>query len=387
MNYKLTSTSWDEEEINAINAVVKSRQYSMSKNVFEFEKQFASFVNSKYCVMVNSGSSANLLMIASMFFRKNNPLQRGDEIIVPAVSWSTTYSPLQQYGLHVKFVDVDKNTLNIDLEKLKSAITDKTKAILLVNLLGNPNDFDKIKAIIGDRDIEILEDNCESMGSTYNEKQTGTFGVMGTYSCFFSHHISTMEGGLIATDDEELHHILLALRAHGWTRNLPEKNHLCTKIDDQFKEHFRFLIPGYNVRPLEMSGAIGIQQLKKLPNMIKQRRENAKIFQENFANDNRFIIQKEIGRSSWFGFSMIIKPDSGIARSTIIAKLTENNIATRPIVTGDMTKCEMLKYFDYELAGNMQNAELVDSNGFFVGNHDIDISDEIRFLKKTLNEI
>lgn len=387
MNYKLTSTSWDEEEINAINAVVKSRQYSMSKNVFEFEKQFASFVNSKYCVMVNSGSSANLLMIASMFFRKNNPFQRGDEVVVPAVSWSTTYSPLQQYGLHVKFVDVDKNTLNIDLEKLKSAITDKTKAILLVNLLGNPNDFDKIKAIIGDRDIEILEDNCESMGSTYNEKQTGTFGVMGTYSCFFSHHISTMEGGLIATDDEELHHILLALRAHGWTRNLPEKNHLCTKIDDQFKEHFRFLIPGYNVRPLEMSGAIGIQQLKKLPNMIKQRRENAKIFQDNFANDNRFIVQKEIGSSSWFGFSMIIKPDSGITRSTIIAKLTENNIATRPIVTGDMTKCEMLKYFDYELAGNMQNAELVDSNGFFVGNHDIDISDEIRFLKKTLNEI
>lgn len=387
MNYKLTSTSWDEEEINAINTVVKSGQFSMSENVFEFEKQFAKFVDSKYCVMVNSGSSANLLMIAAMFFRKNNPLQRGDEIIVPAVSWSTTYSPLQQYGLHVKFVDIDKDTLNIDLEKLKSAITDKTKAILLVNLLGNPNDFDKIKEIIGDRNIEIIEDNCESMGSTYDGKQTGTLGVMGSYSCFFSHHISTMEGGLIVTDDEEIHHILLALRAHGWTRNLPDKNHLCTKIDDPFKEHFRFLIPGYNVRPLEMSGAIGIEQLKKLPNMIKQRRENAKIFQENFAHDNRFIIQKEIGNSSWFGFSMIIKPDSGIARSTIIAKLTENNIATRPIVTGDMTKCEMLKYFDYELAGNMQNAELVDSNGFFVGNHDIDISDEIRFLKKTLNEI
>ncbi|QED23882.1 Putative pyridoxal-phosphate-dependent aminoacid transferase [Candidatus Deianiraea vastatrix] len=337
--------------------------------------------------MVNSGSSANLLMIAAMFFRKNNPLKRGDEIIVPAVSWSTTYSPLQQYGLHVKFVDIDKNTLNIDLEKLKSAITDKTKAILLVNLLGNPNDFDKIREIIGTRNITILEDNCESMGSSYNDKQTGTFGKMGTYSCFFSHHISTMEGGLIVTDNEEFHHILLSLRAHGWTRNLPENNHLCTKMSDLFKEHFRFLIPGYNVRPLEMSGAIGIEQLKKLPSMIAKRRENARIFQDNFANDERFIIQKEIGKSSWFGFAMIIKPEAGIERSAIIAKLTEAKIETRPIVTGDMTKCEMLKYFDYELAGSMENAELIDSNGFFVGNHDVDIAKNIALLRNILNVI
>jgi len=385
MNYKLTSTSWDEEEINAINDVIKSGQFSMSANVFEFEKHFASFVNSKYCVMVNSGSSANLLMIAAMFFRKNNPLKRGDEVIVPAISWSTTYSPLQQYGLHVKFIDIDKNTLNINLESLKTAITEKTKAILLVNLLGNPNDFDKIKEIIGDRNIEILEDNCESMGAEYEGKQAGSFGLMGSFSCFYSHHISTMEGGLIVTGNEELHHILLALRAHGWTRNLPEKNYLCEKNPDPFIEHFRFLIPGYNVRPLEMSGAIGIKQLKKLPNMINIRRKNAEIFHNYFQNNDNFFIQKEIGKSSWFGFAITIKPESKLKRCDIINVLTENNIDTRPIVTGDMTKCEMLKYFDYSLHGKMNNAKLINDNGFFVGNHDFILEKEIKLLYNILS--
>ncbi len=364
----------------AIQNVIKSGQYSMSKNVFEFEKQFASFFGSKYAVVVNSGSSANLLMIAALFFMKNGNLQRGDEIIVPAVSWSTTYSPLQQYGLHVKFIDIDKKTLNIDLKALENAITDKTKAIMLVNLLGNPNDFDKIKQIIGNRDIKILEDNCESMGATYNNKQAGTFGLMGTFSMFFSHHISTMEGGIIVTDNEELHHILLALRAHGWTRNLPTENHLCIKNEDSFVEHFRFLIPGYNVRPLEMSGAIGIEQLKKLPKMVEQRRKNAAYFIEKFKNNEYFDIQEEIGNSSWFGFSLIIKENVTFDRKQIIKILTEKQIETRPIVTGNMAKCEMLKYFDYEIWGEMKNAEILDKNGFFVGNHDFDISKEIDLL-------
>src|SRR5690606_5532241 len=137
-----------------------------------------------------------------------NPLlQRGDEVIVPAVSWSTTYFPLQQYGLKVKFVDIDRDTLNIDLNKLEAAITEKTKAILLVNLLGNPNDFAAIQKMIAGKNITLLEDNCESMGATYEGKQAGTFGAMGTYSSFFSHHIATMEGGCVVTDDEELYHI------------------------------------------------------------------------------------------------------------------------------------------------------------------------------------
>ena len=228
--------------------------------------------------MVSSGSAANLIATATLFYTKSPMLKRGDEVIVPAVSWSTTYFPLQQYGLKLKFVDIDLDTLNYDLDALESAITSNTKMIMVVNLLGNPNDFDVINNLIKDKDIFIFEDNCESMGAEYKGKKTGTFGIVGTFSTFFSHHMSTMEGGFVTTDDEELYHILLSMRAHGWTRNLPQQNHISNKSNDWFKESFNFVLPGYNVRPVEMSGAIGIEQLKKLPLFLKQRRKNAKLF-------------------------------------------------------------------------------------------------------------
>ena len=203
MKYKLASSTWDHQEIDAIHRVIKSDKYSMGDKVNKYEADFAQYFGSKYSVMTSSGSTANLLMIAAMFFTKDKRrrLVRGDEVIVPAVSWSTTYFPLQQYGLKVKFVDIDRYTLNIDMTKLKSAITDKTKLILAVNLLGNPNDFGALQELIGDRNITLLEDNCESLGAVFDGKQAGSFGLMGTFSSFFSHHIATMEGGCVLTDD------------------------------------------------------------------------------------------------------------------------------------------------------------------------------------------
>ena len=384
MQYKLATSTWDNKEIEAIQRVIDSDIFSMSKCVEKYESEFASYFGSKYAVMTSSGSTANLIMTAALFFRKENRLQRGDEIIVPAVSWSTTYFPLQQYGLKVKFVDIDLETLNYDLLSLEEAISDSTKAIMAVNLLGNPNDFNEITRIIADRDIIVLEDNCESMGATFRGKQCGTFGLMGSFSSFFSHHIATMEGGMVVTDDEECYHLLLALRAHGWTRNLPDKNHVANKSDNWFEESFRFIIPGYNVRPLEMSGAIGSEQLKKLPGFIEQRRKNAELFVNTFKDDDRFFIQKEIGESSWFGFSFIIKESSGINRPDILQKLEDANIEYRPIVTGDFTKSESLKYFDFEVYGEMNNAQYLDKHGFFVGNSHLDLSKEIKFLKLIL---
>ncbi|WP_086280968.1 DegT/DnrJ/EryC1/StrS family aminotransferase [Campylobacter devanensis] len=382
--YSLASSTWDEKELNAINEVIKSDIFTMGKKVAEFEKDFAKFVGSKYAVMTSSGSTANLIATAALFYTKNNKLKRGDEVIVPAVSWSTTYYPLHQYGLKLKFVDVDLHTLNYDLEALKSAISDKTKMIMCVNLLGNPNDFDAIKTMICDKNIILLEDNCESMGAEYKGKQAGTFGIMGTFSTFYSHHMATMEGGFVVTDDEELYHILLCLRAHGWTRNLPKENLVAPKSDDWFSESFRFVLPGYNVRPVEMSGAIGIEQLKKLPNFLKHRRENAKLFQKYFANHPDFIMQQEIGSSSWFGFSLIIKPNSKLKRADIIKLLEANNIEYRPIATGDFTQNEVIKYFDYEIFGELKNAKYLQENGFFVGNHQIDISNQINLLNSVI---
>lgn len=387
MHYPLASTTWDEAEYRAMQRVIDSGMFSMGKEVAEFEKQFADWVGSGYAVMVNSGSSANLAMIAALMFKKEGALKQGDEVIVPAVSWSTTYYPLQQYGLKLKFVDIDRKTLNLDLNQLQEAISENTRAILTVNLLGNPNDFGRIRQIIGNRNIILLEDNCESMGAQFEGKQAGTFGLMGTFSSFFSHHISTMEGGLVVTDDEELYHILLSLRAHGWTRNLPKFNHVCgEKSDNPFEESFRFVLPGYNLRPLELSGAIGQEQLKKLPGMIQARRENAARFQELFANHPWLDIQQETGESSWFGFSLVLKPDSPFSREELVKKLTQAQIDVRPIVAGNFAKNEVLKWFDYSIHGRLDNAEYIDKNGFFVGNHHYDLASQILYLCTTINK-
>lgn len=385
INYKLASSTWDENELKAIQSVIDKDMFTMGDSVRQFEQDFANFLNSKYCVMTSSGSTANLLVTAALFYTKNPKLKRGDEVIVPAVSWSTTYFPLQQYGLKLKFVDIDLDTLNYDLKALRTAISDKTKMIMVVNLLGNPNDFDEINQIIQGKNIFLIEDNCESMGAIYKGKQAGTFGLMGTFSTFFSHHMATMEGGFVSTNDEELYHILLSLRAHGWTRNLPKENHVSNKSDDWFTESFRFVLPGYNVRPLEMSGAIGIEQLKKLPNFIENRRKNAALFVNLFQNHPDFMIQQDIDKSSWFGFSLIIKPESNLKRTDVIKKLIDNDIECRPIVTGDFTQNEVMQYFDYEIHDELTHAKYLHENGFFVGNQQVLIEKEINFLFKVLS--
>jgi len=196
--------------------------------------------------------------------------------------------------------------------------------------------------------------------------------------------MATMEGGFVTTDDEELYHVLLSLRAHGWTRNLPQQNHVSKKSDDWFEESFRFVLPGYNVRPVEMSGAIGIEQLKKLPYFLKQRRENAKLFVELFKDHPDFLIQQDVDNSSWFGFSLIIKPDSNLKRKDVINKLQENKIDCRPIVTGNFTRNDVMKYFDYEVHKELKNADYLHENGFFVGNSQVCLKINLNFLGKIL---
>ncbi len=385
VKHPLATTTWDEEELDAIYKVIKSGMFTMGEYVLEFEQRFARYIGSKYCVMVNSGSSANLLMVAALFYKEKNPLIRGDEVIVPAVSWGTSYFPLYQYGLKLRFVDIDLDTLNYDLSQLERAVSEKTKLILVVNLLGNPNNFTEINRIIDGYDITVIEDNCESMGSEFQGKKTGSFGEIGSFSTFFSHHISTMEGGHIVTDNEEIYHILLSLRAHGWTRDLPKKNHVCgKKSNDHFSESFRFVLPGYNVRPLEFEGAIGIEQLKKLPNIVKNRHENGMKFQFSMNGHPDLMIQKEVGYSSWFGFSLIIRPGSKITRKQLVSRLTNLGFESRPIVAGNFSKSEAMKYFDYEIPFQMKNAEYIDKNGLFIGNHHYSMDEAIEKIAQII---
>jgi CDP-6-deoxy-D-xylo-4-hexulose-3-dehydrase len=391
--YPLACSSWDDKEINAAIDVIKSGRCTMGAIVKQFEEKFAKQFGSTYAVMSNSGSSANLLAIAALMYRKN-PLKVGDEVIVPAVSWSTTYYPLHQYGLSMKFVDIDLRTLNIDLSQLEAAIGPKTKAIFAVNLLGNPNNFDVLNDLCQKHNLILIEDNCESMGATFDNKQCGTFGIMGTYSSFFSHHMCTIEGGITVTNDLELYQIMLSLRAHGWTRDLPDTNFVHNKDGVPFNDLFRFVLPGYNLRPNEVYAAIGLHQLDKLPMMIEKRRENAYSFSgtkdllNNHFNDNlQFQLQFTKSDPSYFGFSMVLKGDLSGKRQAFVDQLVKNGIECRPIVAGNFAKNPVMKHMNCEIHGDLINADKIDQDGLFIGNSHLDLNDQFDHLLKVLKEL
>lgn len=328
----LSADTWGVEEKAAIARVVESGRYTMGPETAEFERAYAAYCGTRYCVAVNSGSSAVLLMVAA-YTLKHGP----GVVVVPAVGWATSYSPFQQYGWTLRFVDIDVRTLNYDIGKLRRAAAG-ADAILAINLLGNPNDFDAFP------ELPTLEDNCESMGALYGGKRTGSFGVMAAHSTYFSHHICTMEGGMVTTDDEYYYHMLLSLRSHGWTRHLPADNVFMVE-----PTAFEFILPGYNVRPTEMQCAIGIEQLRKLPRFISQRRENA----------SRFPLktQREIGLSSWFGFAVF-----GDDVKKVIGKHEH-----RPVVTGNFLRQPVIKHYKIE-AGDMPAADYIHDHAVMIGN-------------------
>lgn len=387
MFYELAASSWGQEEIAAIHRVVESGLFTMGQEVRAFEQEFARYFGAEHAVMVNSGSSANLIGVAALFFRKDRPLQRGDEIIVPAISWSTTYHPLQQYGLKLRFVDVALDTLNIDADQVEAAITPRTRAILAVSILGNPAALDTLRAIADRHGLILFEDNCESMDAELNGRKAGTFGDIGTFSFFFSHHISTMEGGMLITDDRELADLARSLRAHGWTRDLPPDTTLYEKGADSHYEAYRFILPGYNVRPLELSGAIGREQLRKLPAMTAARRANWAHFVERFGADERFIIQREVGRSSAFSFTLILNPSAKLDRQKVFTALREADIGFRIITGGCFLRHDVIKHYDYDCHGEIVNANLAHDHGFFVGNHPVDLTPQIDRLRDVLDTV
>ena len=385
MFYPLAAATWDNEEVEAIHRVVASGKLTMGEQVRAFEAEFAAYFGCRHAVMANSGSSANLIAVAALFFKKDRPLQRGDEVIVPAISWSTTYHPLQQYGLKLRFVDVELETLNMDVAQLAEALTPRTRLIVGVSILGNPCALDEIRAFADRHGLYFIEDNCESMDAELGGRKAGTFGCLNTFSYFFSHHISTMEGGMVLCDDRELADIVRSLRAHGWTRDLAPDNSLAERRTDDFFEAYRFILPGYNVRPLEIAGAVGREQLKKLPQMTVQRRLNLALFQALFAGDERFIIQRENGKSSSFSFTVILNPALNLSRHRVFGALREADIGFRMITGGCLLRHEVMRYYDYDVVGELSNAFTAHDHGFFVGNHPFDLEPQIRRFREVLD--
>jgi CDP-4-dehydro-6-deoxyglucose reductase, E1 len=354
--WPLTSNQWGPEEYAAIDRVVKSGQFTMDYECRMLEVEFAAYHGIKYGVMTNSGSSANLIAVASLFYRKENPLKRGNTIVVPALAWATTYSPLQQLGLWV--IDIDIDTLNAKIPYLNGR---HVQGWIGVPILGNP--------VTGSP--HNIEDCCESLGSGFCGIPSGTLGELNTFSFFHSHQISAIEGGMVLTNDRELYQIMLQLRAHGWNRDIEGPSPL-----------YRFMLPGYNVRPQEINAAIAREQLKKLPAMIAARRKNLKIYQELFGGSERWRIQKEVGKSSAFAFTLITNFD----RAKIFAALDEAGIGYRMITGGCFTEHPAARYYDYE-AGPLPNAMIVHKQGFFVGNSIHDLEPQLVKLKEVLEGV
>jgi CDP-6-deoxy-D-xylo-4-hexulose-3-dehydrase len=383
--YPLAADTIGPEEKAAIQRVIDGGRYTIGPRVAEFEQQFADYHGQRFAVMVNSGSSANLIATASLFYRKENRLERGDEVIVPAMSWATTYHPLAQYGLKMRIVDIDLQTLNMDVGQLETALTPRTKMIVAVSILGNPANLPEIKAFADKHALHLLEDNCESLDAEIGGQKTGTFGLVNTSSFFFSHHISTIEGGMVTTDDMEAYHLLRALRAHGWTRDLPKNSPVFGRKDLDFFEAYRFIIPGYNVRSSEINAAIGIEQLKKLPAMTAARRKNLELFQQLFADDDRFIIQRENGANSSFCFPIVLNPSHQPDRLKVFAALDSADIGYRIITGGNILRHDVIQHYDFEAVGDMKNANTAHDLGFFVGNHPFDLTPQLTRLREVLD--
>jgi CDP-6-deoxy-D-xylo-4-hexulose-3-dehydrase len=384
--YPLAASNLGPEERDALRRVIESGSFTMGTGVAEFERRFARRFGVRHALLVNSGSSANLVGIAALFFRKESPLHRGDEVIVPCIAWATTYYPLMQYGLKLRFVDVDLETLTYDIAALTAAVSGRTRVIVAVNVLGNPCDFDPILELCRQRGIILFEDNCESLGSRYSGRNAGTFGLIGTCSTFYSHQLTTIEGGLILTDDYEISCLARSLRNHGWTRDQDEGSTIFEKSAEDMAEGYRFILPGYNVRGTELQAAVGIEQLGKFDGFLEIRRRNARHFRERFGDDERFILQKENGESSWFSFTMIVQPGCGLTRARVFEALRAAAIDFRIITGGNFLRHDVIRHFDYDVHGS-RNADLAHDNGFFVGNYASDLTGEIDYLWRTLRSL
>ncbi|MHB1947011.1 MAG: DegT/DnrJ/EryC1/StrS family aminotransferase [Gammaproteobacteria bacterium] len=371
-NVHLHEPTTGADEIYAALETMLSTYTTMGKKVKIFENQYAEYTQSQYGVMSNSGSSANLLSVAALA----NPvtqdhLQAGDEVIVPTLSWSTTIWPIVQHNLIPVLVDCDINDLNLDLNKLEAAIGPKTRAIKLVHVYGNPCNMDGIMSLAKKYNLQVIEDCCEAMGATYDNKPVGSFGRIGNFSTFFSHHISTLEGGICVTNDFDLAETMRILRAHGWSREADEHK----KYVDRYPEidpRFIFINTGYNLRPTEVNAAMGLYQLPKLNQYIDRRRQAAAFYQKHLSKySDYFYLQQETPKSKhvWFGFTIVLKENTPFTLKEITSYLQSHGIETRPIIAGNLARHPVFNMLQHRIGGDLSAADAVMKRGFAIACH------------------
>jgi CDP-6-deoxy-D-xylo-4-hexulose-3-dehydrase len=374
--YPLLTNAFSNLDIIAAKKVLISKQITMSKVTKNFENKFSKYFGSKFALMVNSGSSANLLAISLICNpQKKNRLLPGDEVIIPVVCWSTSLWPIVQFGLKPVFVDIDPNNLNIDIEKLKKAITKKTKAIFCVHVLGVSADMFKIIEIAKNNNLLIIEDTCESFGSKYNNKLLGSFGDVSTFSFYYSHQITSGEGGMILCKNLEDYEILYALRAHGWSRN-PITQKKIQKKYPHLDPRFIFINSGYNVRPTDIQAALAYSQFKRKDLFKKNRDFNRnKIINEvykskKYSQQISFYKKDKFINPSWFGLPILINPKYKKIKFKYLNFLHKKGIETRPIISGNFINQPAIELYELnKKKKKFPHAQQIEDLGFFIGLH------------------
>ena len=361
----------------------------MGERCRTFEREFADYIGVEHAVMVNSGSSANLIALFAMADALVPPdgtlphrIRPGSEVIVPALTWSTTIWPVLQVGAKPVFVDCDPQSLQMKPEAIEAAITPDTSAIVVVHVLGGAVDAGAVEATARRRKLWLFEDSCEALGVAWNGKRVGGFGHLASFSFYFSHHITTIEGGMVVTNDAGLADLLRAMRAHGWIRDMhaaPEIAAGYPNIDPRFL----FLTTGFNVRPTEINAAIGLEQLKKLPAFNDSRRETARRLDAGLAaldqaGDITLIRHDPRVTPAPFGYSVLCR--SREVRDGLRQHLEAAGVETRPVICGNLTRQPALAHHAYRINGELLGADRVMDCGIYWGTHPFMTEDDVRHI-------
>jgi len=390
ISYSLTESVLENEDINAAIKVLRSKKITMGPKTRQVEAYFKDHIVKTNSLMVNSGSSANLLIFQCLINPMVKKLKPGDEVLIPAICWSTSLWPIIQSGLKVKFVDIDLSSLNIDLNDLNKKITKKTKALMLVHALGNCADMTKLINICKKNKIILIEDTCEALGSTYKNKPLGTFGDFSSFSFYYSHHITSGEGGMVCTKNKKYLEILKSLRSHGWSRDL-KNNKTLSKKHKNIDKDWIFINSGFNLRTTDINAAIGLEQLKRIKKILSIRKYNflkiKKSLLRNKKYNNQFIIldDQKHANAAWFGIPIILSSNNKKYKQKIMSNLHRKGIMTRPIISGNFAKQPSIKLYKIKINNQLPNSDLVDKKGFFLGLHNIKISDvKLKFLTDSI---
>jgi len=368
--YPLTKNNFTNSDIAASHKVLVSKNLTMGSVTSLFENHFSKKFLHQNSIMVNSGSSANLLIFQTLINPNVKLLKQNDEVLIPAICWSTSLWPIIQSGLKPVFVDIDLDTLNISINDLKKKITKKTKALMLVHALGNSADMDLIKKICKINKLILIEDTCEALGSKFKNKLLGTFGEFSSFSTYYSHHITSVEGGFVSCKNNKFLKTLKVLRSHGWEKEIVTKKN----------NNWKFINSGFNFRPTDITASIGLNQMKRLNSILLTRKKNFQIITnslkkiKNFNNIFNLIIENKSHKNiAWFGIPIKIKNDFIKKRKKILNFLNKKGIETRPIISGNFSNQPAAKLYKIK-SSNLINANIIERSSFFIGIHNQKIS-------------